>query len=283
MIIYSCLVIYSFSDIGIKYVSSYCLQLRELSISDCSQITDFGLYELAKLGPNLRYLSVAKCDQISDAGVKQIARLCYKLRYLNVRGCEAVSDEAIEMLARSCSRLRSLDLGKCDVTDVGLKMLSENCPNLKKLSVKSCEMVSDRGIQCVAYYCRGLQQLNIQDCPITQEGYRMVKKFCKRCIIEHSHPGFFWKKRKKEWTEKMLPYVFILHFLVTFHIDDANKSANPTTNLCSSFLDLNNWEKINQYHFWSFTSKADLLFCSWFQFNKTVKDKDILKLLFSWL
>ena len=88
---------------------------------------------------------------------------------------------------------------------------------------------------------------------------------------------------KKEWTEKMLPYVFILHFLVTFHIDDANKSANPTTNLCSSFLDLNNWEKINQYHFWSFTSKADLLFCSWFQFNKTVKDKDILKLLFSWL
>jgi len=179
------------TDIGIKYVSSYCLQLRELSISDCSQITDFGLYELAKLGPNLRYLSVAKCDQISDAGVKQIARLCYKLRYLNVRGCEAVSDEAIEMLARSCSRLRSLDLGKCDVTDVGLKMLSENCPNLKKLSVKSCEMVSDRGIQCVAYYCRGLQQLNIQDCPITLEGYRMVKKFCKRCIIEHSHPGFF--------------------------------------------------------------------------------------------
>lgn len=179
------------TDIGIKYVASYCLQLRELSISDCSQITDFGLYELAKLGPNLRYLSVAKCDQISDAGVKQIARLCYKLRYLNVRGCEAVSDEAIEMLARSCSRLRSLDIGKCDVTDIGLKMLSENCPNLKKLSVKSCEMVSDQGIQSVAYYCRGLQQLNIQDCPITQEGYRMVKKFCKRCIIEHSHPGFF--------------------------------------------------------------------------------------------
>ena len=154
-------------------------------------MTDFGLYELAKLGPNLRYLSVAKCDQISDSGVKQIARLCYKLRYLNVRGCEAVSDEAIEMLARSCSRLRSLDIGKCDVTDVGLKMLSENCPNLKKLSVKSCEMVSDQGIQSVAYYCRGLQQLNIQDTPITLDGYRMVKKFCKRCIIEHSHPGFF--------------------------------------------------------------------------------------------
>ena len=108
-----------------------------------------------------------------------------------MRGCESVSDEAIETLARSCSRLRSLDIGKCDVTDIGLKTLSENCPNLKKLSAKGCELISDQGIQTVAYYCRGLQQLNIQDCPVTVQGYRTVKKFCKRCIIEHSHPGFF--------------------------------------------------------------------------------------------
>eukprot|EP00095_Tigriopus_kingsejongensis_P010600 snap_masked-scaffold818_size92908-processed-gene-0.13 protein:Tk10600 transcript:snap_masked-scaffold818_size92908-processed-gene-0.13-mRNA-1 annotation:"hypothetical protein OsI_16083" len=102
-----------------------------------------------------------------------------------------VGDEAVDTLARSCSRLRSLDIGKCDVTDVGLKVLSENCPNLKKLSVKSCEMVSDQGIQLIAYYCRGLQQLNVQDCPISSEGYKTVKKFCRRCIIEHSNPGFF--------------------------------------------------------------------------------------------
>lgn len=88
--------------------------------------------------------------------------------------------------------MRSLDIGKCDVTDVGLKMLSENCPNLKKLSVKSCAMVSDLGVQSVGYYCRGLQHLNIQDCAtVTAEGYRTVKKYCRRCIIEHTNPGFF--------------------------------------------------------------------------------------------
>lgn len=72
-------------------------------------MTDFGMYELARLGPNLRYLSVAKCDQISDAGIKQIRQLslsthCYKLRYLNLRGCEAVSDDSLEVLARTCYR-----------------------------------------------------------------------------------------------------------------------------------------------------------------------------------
>ncbi|XP_068237879.1 F-box/LRR-repeat protein 7 isoform X1 [Palaemon carinicauda] len=182
---------HNITDTGVKHIASYCLMLREVSVSDCVQITDFGMYELAKLGPNLRYLSVAKCDQISDAGIKQIARHCYKLRYLNVRGCEAVSDDSMEMVARSCPRLRALDIGKCDVTDNGMKLISEHCPNLKKLSVKSCDMITDCGVQYIAYYCRGLQQLNIQDCQVTIEGYRTVKKYCRRCIIEHTNPGFF--------------------------------------------------------------------------------------------
>ncbi|KAL1122910.1 hypothetical protein AAG570_003235 [Ranatra chinensis] len=179
------------TDAGIKFVPSFCSTLRELSVSDCCEVTDFGLYELAKLGATLRYLSVAKCCRVSDAGLKVIARRCYKLRYLNARGCEAVSDDAISVLARSCPRLRALDIGKCDVSDAGLRALAESCPNLKKLSVRQCDLITDRGVQCVAYYCRGLQQLNIQDCQITLEGYRAVKKYCKRCIIEHTNPGFF--------------------------------------------------------------------------------------------
>lgn len=179
------------TDAGLKFVPSFCSGLRELSVSDCSNVTDFGLYELAKLGATLRYLSVAKCDRVSDAGLKVVARRCYKLRYLNVRGCEAVSDDAITVLARSCTRLRALDIGKCDVSDAGLRALAESCPNLKKLSLRNCDLVTDRGVQCIAYYCRGLQQLNIQDCQISLEGYRAVKKYCKRCVIEHTNPGFF--------------------------------------------------------------------------------------------
>ncbi|EDW81065.2 uncharacterized protein Dwil_GK11217 [Drosophila willistoni] len=178
------------TDAGLKFVPSFCVSLKELSVSDCLNITDFGLYELAKLGAALRYLSVAKCERVSDAGLKVIARRCYKLRYLNSRGCEAVSDDSITVLARSCPRLRALDIGKCDVSDAGLRALAESCPNLKKLSLRNCDMITDRGVQCIAYYCRGLQQLNIQDCQISIEGYRAVKKYCKRCIIEHTNPGF---------------------------------------------------------------------------------------------
>eukprot|EP00090_Calanus_glacialis_P000255 TRINITY_DN10168_c0_g1_i1.p1 TRINITY_DN10168_c0_g1~~TRINITY_DN10168_c0_g1_i1.p1 ORF type:complete len:587 (-),score=71.91 TRINITY_DN10168_c0_g1_i1:825-2585(-) len=179
------------SDHALRSISSYCLMLRELSVSDCPLVSDQGLAELGRLGPSLRYLSVAKCDKITDSGVRTLARHCYRLRYLNMRGCEQVSDSAVEWLSRSCTRLRSLDIGKCDVSDLGLKLLSCNCPNLKKLSVKSCTLVTDTGVESVSYCCRGLQHLNIQDVAgVTIQGYRAVKNNCRKCIIEHTNPGF---------------------------------------------------------------------------------------------
>ncbi|OWR41486.1 F-box/LRR-repeat protein 7 [Danaus plexippus] len=177
------------TDAGVRWIPSYCA-LKELSVSDCTGVTDFGLYELAKLGPALRYLSVAKCSQVSDSGVRTLARRCYKLRYLNARGCGALGDDGAEAIARGCSRLRALDLGATDVSEAGLQILARCCPNLKKLALRGCELIGDDGLEAVAYYCRGLTQLNIQDTPVTLRGYRAVKKYCKRCVIEHTNPGF---------------------------------------------------------------------------------------------
>ncbi|XP_046570267.1 F-box/LRR-repeat protein 7-like isoform X1 [Haliotis rubra] len=178
------------SDEGIQHIARNCPYLREFSVSDCRRVTDLGMRELSKLGENLRYLSVAKCDRVSDVGVCYIAKHCLKLRYLNVRGCEAVSDDAVAFLAANCPRLRSLDIGKCDISDDGLQVLAEKCPQLRKLSLKSCDLITDQGIVMIAYQCRGLQQLNIQDCHLSVQAYRTVKKYCRRCIIEHTNPSF---------------------------------------------------------------------------------------------
>ena len=39
---------------GLRAIASYCLLLRELSVSDCPNVTDIGLAELGRLGPSLR-------------------------------------------------------------------------------------------------------------------------------------------------------------------------------------------------------------------------------------
>ena len=96
----------------------------------------------------------------------------------------------LETLARNCNKLRSLDIGKCDVTDSGLIQIAEKIPSLRKLSVRGCEMISDVGVEAVAHHCHNLHLLNIQECQVGLNTYRMVKKFCKKCIIEHTNPGF---------------------------------------------------------------------------------------------
>ena len=180
------------TDASLVSIASYCASIRQLSVSDCSRITDFGVRELAaRVGPSLRYFSVGKCDRVSDAGIMIVARHCYKLRYFNARGCEALSDSATIAIARSCPRLRALDLGKCDIGDATLEALSTGCPNLKKLSVCGCDRVTDVGLEALSYYVRGLRQLNIGECPgVTRRGYRAVKSYCRRCVIEHTNPGF---------------------------------------------------------------------------------------------
>ena len=134
-----------------------------------------------------RYLSVSKCDRVSDTGLRHLVSHCYKLRYLNTRGCAPVTDATILSLTSSCSRLRSLDLGKCDVTDNGLRHLARQIPHLRKLSVRGCQLVGDTGVLAVARGCRDLVTLNMMECDVSLQPVNIVSRELRNCYIESSY------------------------------------------------------------------------------------------------
>ena len=84
------------------------------------------------------------------------------------------------------SLCRSLDLGKCDVTNTGLRQLAKQLPQLRKLSVRGCELVGDAGVAAVARGCPNLFHLNLQECRLSPALVRSVVAGCPRCFIEHS-------------------------------------------------------------------------------------------------
>ena len=137
-----------------------------------------------------RYLSVAKCDRVTDTGLRHLVSHCYKLRYLNTRGCSPVTDASLLSLASSCTRLRSLDLGKCDVTDNGLRHLVQRLPGLRKLSVRGCQFVGDSGVLAVSRGCRDLVTLNIMECDVSLQTVNTASRELKRCYIESSYHHF---------------------------------------------------------------------------------------------
>ena len=134
----------------------------------------------------LRYLSVSKCPRVTDTGLRHLVSHCYKLRYLNTRGCLAVTDATILSLTNSCTRLKSLDVGKCDVTDNGLRQLAQKLPNLRKLSVRGCGLVGDPGILAVARSCHNLLHLNMMDCELSLQAVNIASRELRKCYIESS-------------------------------------------------------------------------------------------------
>ncbi|XP_076827499.1 F-box/LRR-repeat protein 7 isoform X1 [Brachyhypopomus gauderio] len=180
------------TDEAVRQLGLRCSSLRELSLSDCRLIGDFGLREVARMEGRLRYLSVAHCSRITDVGLRYVARYCPRLRYLNARGCEGLTDQGVAHLARSCPRLRSLDVGRCPlVSDAGLEVVARCCVGLRRLSLRGCESVSGRGLRALATGCPDLQLLNVQECEVPPEVLRVVRRHCRRCVIEHTIPAFY--------------------------------------------------------------------------------------------
>ncbi|KAL7874144.1 hypothetical protein SRHO_G00051140 [Serrasalmus rhombeus] len=180
------------TDEALRQLALHCPALRELSLSDCRLMGDFGLREVARLEGRLRYLSVAHCTRITDVGLRYVARYCPRLRYLNARGCEGLTDQGLGHLARSCPRLRSLDVGRCPlVSDMGLEVLAHCCLGLRRLSLRGCESVTGRGLRALASGCPELQMLNVQECEVPPEALRLVRRHCRRCVIEHTIPAFY--------------------------------------------------------------------------------------------
>ncbi|TSK16055.1 F-box/LRR-repeat protein 7 [Bagarius yarrelli] len=180
------------TDEALRHLTLYCPALRQLSLSDCYSLGDFGLREVARMEGQLRHLSVAHCSRVTDVGLRYVARYCPRLRYLNSRGCEGITDQGLNHLARSCPKLRALDVGRCPlVSDVGLEVLARCCAGLRRLSLKGCESVTGRGLKALATGCPELQMLNVQECVVPAEVLRLIRRHCRRCVIEHTNPAFY--------------------------------------------------------------------------------------------
>ena len=92
------------------------------------------------------------------------------------------------VLIKSISR--SLDVGKCEITDSGLRLLAARLPRLRKLSLRGCARVGDGGVAAVAQSCSGLVHLNLADCPaVSVPLLRLLAQNLRHCWLEHSEDG----------------------------------------------------------------------------------------------
>ncbi|XP_011193724.1 uncharacterized protein LOC105219352 isoform X1 [Zeugodacus cucurbitae] len=136
---------YEMNLIGECDVEGYSIKqlqgLRSLNLGGCNKISDVSLKYGLKF-VELQNLSLSNCQQISLIGIEQLVQDCPSIETLDLSDCESINDKAIQSITIHLTRLRALHINGCSqLTDHTLDAILVNCKNMQTLSVHRCRRI----------------------------------------------------------------------------------------------------------------------------------------------
>ncbi|CAH1783301.1 unnamed protein product [Owenia fusiformis] len=123
-------------------------RFREVTLSECLNITDLGLQKFAQQCPDIERLDLSHCQQLTDGAIKNLAFCCRMLNVLNLSGCKLLTDLSVQYLSGVCHYLIEVDLTACIlISDKALKYLRKGCKNLTCLYILYCKNITKHSAQ----------------------------------------------------------------------------------------------------------------------------------------
>lgn len=118
--------------------------LRFLNLSSCNRITDVSLKSSFDF-LELKELRLSRCQQVSLLGIEGLVKNSSSIEILDLGQCYNVCDKAIELISRGLKRLTHLILNRCcRLTDLSIDAIALNCKRLKQLDLRSCTTMSSQ-------------------------------------------------------------------------------------------------------------------------------------------
>jgi len=154
------------------------LNLSELRLCFCQEITDKGIAALCKVQHSLRLLDLTDCQSITDGSLESICSECDNVRDLRLGKCRRITDLSVCKL-KCQHRLRQLDLSACySVTSRGLSLglCSTASPMtcLTSLNLGCCSSVSDSFVVEMTCCVPNLTDLDVSSCSIGNSSLRAI-------------------------------------------------------------------------------------------------------------
>lgn len=154
--------------------------LKSLNLSSCNRITDVSL-KYAFEFIELRELKLSKCQQVTSIGIDSVTHKCPSLEIIDLSECHNINDKAIDILTKNLKRLTHLHIERCSqLTDHSLDSIAINCKCIKYLDIRGCRgMCSEPNIRLE--HIRSLQRI-IMSKPgpyVQRSGYLPIDFECK--------------------------------------------------------------------------------------------------------
>ncbi|XP_028562781.2 F-box/LRR-repeat protein 14-like [Podarcis muralis] len=173
------------TDVGVGHLAGItadgCLQLEELDLAGCGQLSDHAVRYVTQGLPRLVHLSLRFCGNIGDGALLSMSLLS-RLKSLNLSFCQRISDVGIGHLAgitsRGCLQLEVLDLEECErLTNLTCRYLAQGLSGLRHLKLCCCEKIRDEGLLFLSRMS-SLNILEVSYCNITDKGIGHLARGC---------------------------------------------------------------------------------------------------------
>ncbi|XP_020031237.2 uncharacterized protein isoform X4 [Castor canadensis] len=164
--------LHSCRDLSTEAVATLCCQqpgLTSLDLSGCSDLTDGALLAVSRGLQHLRRLSLGKLQRLTDAGCTALGAL-QELQSLDMAECCLVSGRELAQALSSGHRapppLTTLRLAYCSsLKDASvLSVIPALGPSLRVLDLSSCAALTNRTIQAICTYLTHLSVLRLAWC-----------------------------------------------------------------------------------------------------------------------
>ena len=139
--------------------------LRNLDLSGCSLVTNFGLEcILKKCKQGLKSLKLRQCVELTNQIIVKLPTLCPRLSVLDLSACKAVDGAGLSALAPL--DLKTLTLQSLNFPGIlpGLRTIVNKCFNLEHVLLSYCTDVSPGDICHVLSSCLSLKHVFMSYC-----------------------------------------------------------------------------------------------------------------------
>ncbi|XP_068659009.1 uncharacterized protein [Aristolochia californica] len=149
-----------------ELVSSCGLNIQELGLADCGNLTDTSLKVTAEKCPGLHAVDLSNLQKLTDSSLRYIANSCREIQVLRIRS-NAFSDEACAaFLEASGGSLKELSLNSVkEVANHTAKAIASRCSStLQILDLSFCRKLKDEALGLIVDACSSLRLLKLFGC-----------------------------------------------------------------------------------------------------------------------
>jgi F-box/leucine-rich repeat protein 9 len=186
------------TDSGLAYVLKKQTKLEVIDCSSCSEVGNWTLMAIKGHLPNIRRINLRQCLRISDTSVAELHHIP-SLRHLDLSPSHNITTKGLllGLCTPSISGLTHLSLNGCNaVNDKFVFSMAEVLKNLEKLDVSSCFSMTDVSVHAISKNLMYLTHLNLGWCKhITDLG---LLGLVNDKLLQHEHDGLCKCMRKMD-------------------------------------------------------------------------------------